>query len=245
MIRLADKIQQRKSGVVSTESDAAQSASVRSATIRDRLLLQELQELRNNLSPQCTIHHPDPNKLHEFNITIKPKDGIWAGGKFQFDISVPEGYNHTPPLVHCSTRIWHPNIDEEGRVCLSLLRQSSLDYSGWAPTRRLLDVVWGIESLFSDLCDFNDALNTAAAEQYQRDPSDFLVTARKYVYHASSGSNTAKPPKMPDKTVQQKTAQSMASYQAPEYYNHTKFFFYDVMVTLRPKRMPQPVPRSS
>lgn len=182
MISLADKIRQRKSGGSSNEPDAAQSASVRSAIIRDRLLLQELQELKNNLSTQCTIHHPDPNKLHEFTLTIKPKEGIWVSGTFQFEIVVPEGYNHTPPLVHCCTRIWHPNIDEEGRVCLSLLRQSSLDSSGWAPTRRLLDVVWGIESLFTDLCDFNDALNTAAAEQFQRNPDEFYSTARNYIY---------------------------------------------------------------
>ncbi|KER29549.1 hypothetical protein T265_13346, partial [Opisthorchis viverrini] len=178
---LADKIKQRKEGVVTSESDAAQSPSVRSATIRDRLLLQELQELRNNLSPQCTIRHPDPNKLHEFILTIKPREGTWTGGTFHFNIIVPEGYNHTPPLAHCNTRIWHPNIDEEGRVCLSLLRQSSLDSTGWAPTRRLLDVVWGIESLFTDLCDFNDALNTAAAEQYQRNSSEFFRTARYFV----------------------------------------------------------------
>ncbi|KAA3672046.1 ubiquitin-conjugating enzyme E2 F [Paragonimus westermani] len=182
MISLADKIRQRKSGGGSNEPDAAQSASVRSAIIRDRLLLQELQELKTNLSSQCTIHHPDPNKLHEFTLTIKPKEGIWASGTFLFEVIVPEGYNHMPPLVHCSTRIWHPNIDEEGRVCLSLLRQSSLDSSGWAPTRRLLDVVWGIESLFTDLCDFNDALNTAAAEQFQRSPDEFYSTARNYIY---------------------------------------------------------------
>lgn len=182
MIRLADKIRQRQTGASPSEPDAVQSASVRNANIRDRLLLQELQELKANLSPQCTIHHPDPNKLHEFTLVLRPSEGFWAGGIYHFDITVPEGYNHTPPLVRCATRIWHPNIDEEGRVCLSLLRQSSLDFSGWAPTRRLLDVIWGIESLFTDLCDFNDPLNTLAAEQYLRDPDAFHDTARSYVF---------------------------------------------------------------
>ncbi|THD18572.1 Nedd8-conjugating enzyme nce2 [Fasciola hepatica] len=167
---------------MTNEPDAVQSASVRNATIRDRLLLQELQELKGNLSPQCTIHHPDPNKLHEFTLIVKPDDYFYFDGTFKFEIVVPEGYNHTPPLVRCTTRIWHPNIDEEGHVCLSLLRENSLDHSGWAPTRRLLEVVWGIESLFGDLCDFSDALNTAAAEQYQRDHDAFYQTVRSYVY---------------------------------------------------------------
>ena len=35
-----------------------------------------------------------------------------------------------PPSVTCETRIWHPNIGENGEVCLSLLRQNSYDSMG-------------------------------------------------------------------------------------------------------------------
>lgn len=54
-----------------------------------------------------------------------------------------------PPTVKCLTKLWHPNISEEGDVCLSILRQNSIDGLGWAPTRRLKDVVWGLNSLFT------------------------------------------------------------------------------------------------
>ena len=53
-----------------------------------------------------------------------------------------------PPAVTCQTKIWHPNIDETGAVCLSILRSTSLDGTGWAPTRTLKDVVWGVYALF-------------------------------------------------------------------------------------------------
>ncbi|VDL99380.1 unnamed protein product [Schistocephalus solidus] len=182
MLHLADRIRQKQRGELPKEPDSADSVSIRNASIRDKLLLQELPDLKSNLTPQCELRHIDPNKLHLLELVVKPKDGFWAGGRFQFDITVPEGYNHCPPLVKCVTRIWHPNIDEEGRVCLSLLRPSSLDSSGWAPTRKICDVVWGIESLFSDLCDFNDALNTEAAEQYARDPEAFRQQVRSYIY---------------------------------------------------------------
>ncbi|VDD77654.1 unnamed protein product [Mesocestoides corti] len=181
MISLADKIRKRQQGQVSNEPDSASSASIRNASIRDKLLTQELPELKANLTQQCELRYPDPNKLHEFELIVSPKDGFWAKGRFHFSVTVPEGYNHVPPIVKCTTKIWHPNIDEEGRVCLSLLRPSSLDSSGWAPTRKLYEMIWGIESLFSDLCDFSDALNTNAAEQYSRDPEAFRQKARWYV----------------------------------------------------------------
>lgn len=54
-----------------------------------------------------------------------------------------------PPRVKCATTLWHPNISVSGDICLSLLRQNSIDGLGWAPTRRLKDVVWGLNSLFT------------------------------------------------------------------------------------------------
>lgn len=38
--------------------------------------------------------------------------------------------------------------------------------AGWMPTRHLIDVVLGLDSLFTDLIDFDDALNAQAAQQW-------------------------------------------------------------------------------
>lgn len=51
--------------------------------------------------------------------------------------------------MKCITKLWHPNISETGEVCLSLLRQHSVDGLGWSPIRRLKDVVWGLNALFT------------------------------------------------------------------------------------------------
>ncbi|CAG2112983.1 unnamed protein product [Medioppia subpectinata] len=87
-----------------------------------------------------------------------------------------------PPHVKCLTRIWHPNISEEGDICLSLLRESSIDAMGWAPTRTLKDVVWGLNSLFTDLLNFDDPLNDKAADHYLRDRESFQLKVRDYVH---------------------------------------------------------------
>ncbi|XP_021034403.1 NEDD8-conjugating enzyme UBE2F-B-like isoform X2 [Mus caroli] len=85
--------------------------------------------------------------------------GYYQGGKFQFEIEVPDAYNMVPPKVKCLTKIWHPNITETGEICLSLLREHSPDGTGWAPTRTLKDVVWGLNSLFTQLLNFYDPMN--------------------------------------------------------------------------------------
>ncbi|KAI0222163.1 NEDD8-conjugating enzyme UBE2F, partial [Lamellibrachia satsuma] len=152
------KLQQKKEHIPDTR-----------VSIRDKLLVQEVQEMEQHMPHTCRVHFDDPNKLHQFTLTISPDMGYWLAGKFVFSIEVLEDYNILPPKVRCLTRIWHPNITEDGEVCLSLLRQNSLDSMGWAPTRRLKDVVWGLNSLFSDLLNFDDPLNVAASEHYERD----------------------------------------------------------------------------
>ncbi|KAK3530562.1 hypothetical protein QTP86_027920 [Hemibagrus guttatus] len=106
----------------------------------------------------CKVIFPDVNMLHHFQLTISPDEGYYQGGKFQFEIDVSEDYNMVPPKVKCLTRIWHPNIAETGEICLSLLREHSIDGTGWAPTRTL-----------KDLLNFDDPLNIDAAEHHLRD----------------------------------------------------------------------------
>lgn len=68
-----------------------------------------------------------------------------------------------------------------GDVCLSLLRLNSIDGMGWMPTRRLKDVIFGINSLFTDLCDFDDPLNIELSEEYSKDQSKVKQKIRDFV----------------------------------------------------------------
>jgi len=153
----------------------------RRISVRDKLLVKEVQEMESNLPSSCRIRFDDPHQLHSFELTISPEEGYWQGGKFRFNVYVTEEYNMVPPIVKCKTRLWHPNITEEGEICLSLLRENSIDGLGWAPTRRLKDVVWGLNSLFTDLLNFDDPLNIDAADHYQRDKDAFSTKVKDYV----------------------------------------------------------------
>ena len=153
----------------------------RRQSIRSQLLTAEAQELGEILPGTCGLHFDDPNDLRKFRLIIKPDEGYWHGGRFVFEIKVPIDYNNKPPNVLCLTRLWHPNINETGEVCLSILRETSIDGTGWSPARRLKDVVLGLNSLFTDLLNFDDPLNLDAAEHFQRDKISFERKVQQYV----------------------------------------------------------------
>ncbi|KAH7727023.1 Ubiquitin-conjugating enzyme family protein [Aphelenchoides avenae] len=151
--------------------------------IRDKLLAQELPELERRLRemPSCKLHFPTPTQLQNMELTVKPQSGLYKGGTFKFTITVPPEYNNSPPAVKCETRVWHPNITEEGKICLSILRENALDGYGWNPTRRMVDVVHGLDCLFTDLVNFDDPLNIEAANQHTRDRAAFEAKVRQYI----------------------------------------------------------------
>ena len=159
---------------------------VKQMSVRSRFLTQEVSELQSLLPKTCQLQFEDVDDLRGFTLLVRPEEGHWKGGVFVFEVKVPPEYNLKPPQVECKTRLWHPNITEEGKVCLSILREHSLDGAGWLPTRTLKDVVWGLNSLFTDLLNFDDPLNVDAAEQFGRDKAGFERKVADYIRRYAS-----------------------------------------------------------
>jgi len=187
MISLSKRLRADSSSDASQNQQPQPAATANNgrASIRDRLLVKEVQEMEQTLPGGCRVRFDDPNALHDFVLTVSPDDGPWQGGKFRFRVSVPPDYNLSPPAVRCLTKLWHPNIDgESGDVCLSILRVGAGQQDsglGWTPTRRLRDVIWGLSSLFGDLLNFEDPLNAEAAEHHARDKEGFRIKVRDWV----------------------------------------------------------------
>lgn len=84
----------------------------------------------------------DPEDLLNFELTIKPDEGMYKGGAFNFTFSINSNYPHDPPKVKCTQKIYHPNIDLAGNVCLNILRED------WKPVLNLNSVMVGLQFLF-------------------------------------------------------------------------------------------------
>lgn len=65
----------------------------RRISVRDKLLVKEVQEMTENLPTTCSVSFDDPNVLSDFDLTVAPDEGYWQGGKFKFNISVTDDYN--------------------------------------------------------------------------------------------------------------------------------------------------------
>lgn len=112
------------------------------------------------------IDFPNPNDLTGFHVTVSPDSGYWSGAKYLFDFHIPASYPHDPPKVVCKNKIYHPNIDLAGAVCLNILRED------WKPVLDINAVIYGLIYLFYEP-NPDDPLNREASELFRNDKNQF------------------------------------------------------------------------
>jgi ubiquitin-conjugating enzyme E2 M len=114
---------------------------------------------------------PDPDDILNFTLTITPDEGLYKGGQFNFSFAISQNFPHEPPKVKCKEKIYHPNIDLEGNVCLNILRED------WKPVLNLNAVVVGLQFLFLEP-NASDPLNKEAANDLMADRDRFRRNVR-------------------------------------------------------------------
>ncbi|XP_069836419.1 ubiquitin-conjugating enzyme E2 D1 isoform X2 [Dendropsophus ebraccatus] len=122
----------------------------------------ELTDLQRDPPAQCSAG-PAADDLFQWQATIMgPSDSPYQGGVFYLSIQFPTDYPFKPPKVAFTTKIYHPNINSNGSICLDILR------SQWSPALTISKVLLSICSL---LCDPNpdDPLVPDIAQIYKTD----------------------------------------------------------------------------
>ncbi|WAR01331.1 UB2L3-like protein, partial [Mya arenaria] len=87
-------------------------------------------------------------------------------GAFKIQIDFPAEYPFKPPKVTFKTKIYHPNIDEKGQVCLPIISAEN-----WKPATKT-DQVHEPEP--------EHPLRADLAEEYSKDKKKFTKNAQEF-----------------------------------------------------------------
>ncbi len=117
---------------------------------------------------------PFPDNVRYFNVTLEgPRETPYAGGLFRLELFLPDGYPMVPPKVRFQTRIYHPNIDKLGRICLDVLKDK------WSPALQIRHVLLSIMALMSTPAP-DDPLANDVAEMWKTDQKRALEIAAEW-----------------------------------------------------------------
>eukprot|EP00350_Pseudokeronopsis_sp_OXSARD2_P010600 CAMPEP_0170540016 /NCGR_PEP_ID=MMETSP0211-20121228/2_1 /TAXON_ID=311385 /ORGANISM="Pseudokeronopsis sp., Strain OXSARD2" /LENGTH=110 /DNA_ID=CAMNT_0010842259 /DNA_START=30 /DNA_END=362 /DNA_ORIENTATION=+ len=102
-----------------------------------------------------------------------PDDSPYAGGVFFLNIHFPTDYPFKPPKCNFTTRIYHPNINSNGSICLDILKDQ------WSPALTISKVLLSISSLLTD-ANPDDPLVPEIAHLYKNDKEKYETTAKEW-----------------------------------------------------------------
>ena len=152
------------------KSEAASGQTKKKKVTAAQLRVQkDLSELALPTTMKTTF--PNPDDILNFTLTLTPDEGLYKGGLFTFSFAISQNFPHEPPKVKCREKIYHPNIDLEGNVCLNILRED------WKPVLNLNAVIVGLQFLFLEP-NASDPLNKDAANDLMSDRDRFKRNVR-------------------------------------------------------------------
>ncbi|KAH8881632.1 ubiquitin-conjugating enzyme [Thozetella sp. PMI_491] len=151
------------------ENEGAAGGKKKKITAAQLRVQKDLSEL--SLGSTMKTDFPDPDNILSFILYVEPDEGMYRGGQFSFTFNIPPSFPHEPPKVLCQQKIYHPNIDLEGKVCLNILRED------WKPVLNLNAVIVGLQFLFLEP-NASDPLNKEAAEDLRSNREGFKRNVR-------------------------------------------------------------------
>uniref|UniRef100_A0ACD5VMP3 Uncharacterized protein n=1 Tax=Avena sativa TaxID=4498 RepID=A0ACD5VMP3_AVESA len=106
-----------------------------------------------------------------------PEGTVYSKGVFILKIQIPERYPFQPPNVTFLTHIYHPNIDNGGRICLDIL---NLPPKGaWQPSLNISTVLRSIGLLLSEP-NPDDGLMAEISREYKYNRQVFDINAQSW-----------------------------------------------------------------
>ncbi|OMO74799.1 Ubiquitin-conjugating enzyme, E2 [Corchorus capsularis] len=156
-----------------------------------RRIIKETQRLLSEPAPGISAS-PSEDNMRYFNVMILgPTQSPYEGGVFKLELFLPEEYPMAAPKmvdsllgaftvtllpgrtvlhVRFLTKIYHPNIDKLGRICLDILKDK------WSPALQIRTVLLSIQALLS-APNPDDPLSENIAKHWKTNEAEAVETA--------------------------------------------------------------------
>lgn len=148
-----------------------------------KILAKQLQRVHEELPQQhgFSAGPLEDDLLHWEASILGPEDSPYQGGQFDLRIDFPTDYPLRPPKIWFLTKIFHPNVEEDGKICVDFL------LSDWKPSSFSISyIILAICSLMAHPNAENPAVQEIA-DMYLKDREKFDATARQYTEEYAQG----------------------------------------------------------
>ncbi|CAF0887549.1 unnamed protein product [Adineta ricciae] len=136
-------------------------------TAKKRLLKDLVQLQSLTLQDGATAAPLNESNLFEWQAMITgPEDTPFEGGLYELHLSIPCDYPIHAPKVSFKTEIFHPNIYQNGDVCIDILQTQ------WSEVMSIDKILISIRSLLNEP-NVNSPANAEAALLYKEHRNEF------------------------------------------------------------------------
>jgi ubiquitin-conjugating enzyme E2 D/E len=146
-----------------------------------RRITRELQDLQNDPPMNCSAGPEGDDIFRWEGVIFGPSDSPYAGGVFKLKIIFPIDYPFKCPTVTFTTKIYHPNINSAGIICLDILKNQ------WSPALTVSKVLLSVCSLLTDP-NPNDPLVPEIANLYKSNREEYTNQATAWTRQYATNS---------------------------------------------------------
>jgi ubiquitin-conjugating enzyme E2 G2 len=151
-------------------------------------LMSEYKELTVNPPEGLHAGPIDESNYFEWEALITgPSDTPFEDGIFCANLSFPKDYPLSPPKMKFTTKIYHPNVYEDGTVCISILHPPGKDPNGyedaserWSPVQSVEKILLSVVSMLAEP-NVESPASVDAAKMYRTDRARFNQIVRDCV----------------------------------------------------------------
>ncbi|OHT16776.1 putative ubiquitin-conjugating enzyme E2 7 [Tritrichomonas foetus] len=127
------------------------------------------------------------NNIYRWRVTLfGPPNSPYSGGVFPALIEFPDDYPSSPPKMKFLCPMYHPNVTDNGDVCISLLDNKLYSFpeyqrpsNNWIPDgHSAQSILIEVQAMLSEP-DFESPANPDVAYTYYTNPREFMRKVKR------------------------------------------------------------------